>query len=79
MATCCPFETYPFVNQLVTTIPYGGQFGNHPHVELSYYIDDTWISGDAAGVFSQIRFIGNPVTSIEVDHGGPAIGIIKIS
>lgn len=51
------------------------QYGQVPNVTVSYWDGTQYIS---AGVMTQIRFVGLPVTQITVDHGGTATGILKI-
>lgn len=68
--TCCPENTIPFVNQATSTIPFTG---DKPLVTVSYFIDGVW---RALGVMTQIRFVGS---NIEIDHGGAATGIIKLT
>lgn len=71
--TCCPLDTTNFVNQSTTTVPYGGEYGEHPLVEVIYLIDGVWIQ---QGVFTQIKIEAGQIV---VDHGGAATGLIKLS
>lgn len=73
---CCPLNTFNFINATQTTIPYAGEFGDKPLVDVMYLIDGEWI---AKGVFTNIYLLGFPTSSIKVDHGGPATGVIKLS
>lgn len=69
---CCEEILTPFINESETTVPYSGEFGDEPNVEVMYEIDGVW----QQGVFSGVRFTG---TSVIVDHGGAATGVIKLS
>lgn len=71
--TCCPLNTTNFVNQSSTTVPYNGEYGLRPLVQVTYFIDGQWIQ---QGVFSEIRIQAGQIV---VDHGGPATGLIKLS
>lgn len=52
------------------------QYGNAPTVTVSYWDGTQYV---AAGIMTQIKFDGYPVTSVTVDHGGsPSTGLIKI-
>lgn len=73
MATCCDQNTTNFVNQSVTTIAYGGEYGERPLVQVVYYQDGAWVQ---QGISTQI--IIEP-GQIVVDHGGPATGLIKLT
>lgn len=74
--SCCPESITTFAGGSSTTVPYNGEFGPKPTVTVLYIIDGVWT---AAGVFTQISLIGEPVTSVKVDHGGISTGIIKLS
>lgn len=68
---CCTTDSYPFTNEAVTTINY---YGTRPSVEVAYLNeDDTWT---LAGIMTTITFNG---TTITVDHGGLASGVVKLS
>lgn len=73
MATCCDQNMTNFVNQSVTTIAYGGEYGDHPLVEVVYFIGGQWIQ---SGVFTNIKIEPGQIV---VDHGGPASGVIKLT
>lgn len=77
--SCCNPTIIPFYNTATTTVTYGPsmqlQYGQVPNVTVSYWDGTQYIS---AGVMTQIRFVGLPVTQITVDHGGTATGILKI-
>lgn len=70
---CCDLNTTTFVNQLTTTIAYGGEYGERPLVEVIYLVDGQWIQ---QGVFSNIRIQPG---QIFIDHGGPSTGVVKLS
>jgi hypothetical protein len=76
---CCNPTIIPFFNTPSTTISYGPamatQYGAAPKVTVVYWDGVQYV---AAGIMTQIKFDTFPVTSIVVDHGGPAIGLIKI-
>lgn len=76
MPTCCQSISQSFVNQAVTIIAWNGALYGSPYVEV-FYDNDGDISADAMAGY--IKLIGNPVTSVSVEHGGPASGIVKIS
>lgn len=71
--TCCPLNTTTFVNESITTVPYNGEYGEHPLVEVVYLVDDVWIQ---QGVFTQKKIEAGQIV---VDHGGNATGVIKLS
>lgn len=71
--TCCDQNTTTFVNQSVTTLPYNGEYGEHPLVEVVYLMGEEWIQ---QGVFTQIKIEPGQIV---IDHGGPATGIIKLT
>lgn len=73
---CCPETIVPFSNQAVTDIPYSLEYGNNPLVTPLYFVNGEFI---AEGYFPSIKFLGSPVHTVRVDHGGPATGIIKLS
>lgn len=74
--TCCLSYTFPINGQLTTDIVYSEtmkeQLGGVPKIDLYYLVDDEFVL--QTGV--EILFDEN---SIHIDHGGPAIGIVKIS
>lgn len=78
--SCCNPTIIPFFHTSSTTIGYGlslqSQYGAVPNVNVSYW-DGTQYVG--AGIMTQIKLTGFPVTSIFIDHGGDnQTGIIKI-
>lgn len=78
--SCCDPLIVPFFNTSSTTIGYGPslrtKFGNAPNVNVSYWDGTQYV---AAGIMTQVKFTGFPVTSIVVDHGsGSATGFVKI-
>lgn len=73
MATCCDQNTTNFVNESVTTVAYGGEYGEHPLVEVVYYDGVNWIQ---QGMFTQVRIEPGQIV---VDHGGNATGLIKLT
>jgi hypothetical protein len=78
--SCCNPIIIQFYNKASSTISYGPalqtQFGLAPNVTVTYWDGTQYV---AAGIMTQIKMIGYPVTSIVVDHGGaPATGLIKI-
>lgn len=76
---CCPDTKFSVFNQSVTNIAYSGamrdQYGAYPRVEVLYWDGTNYVS---RGVFTSIKFIGNPLENIVVDHGGPSIAQVKI-
>lgn len=73
MPTCCSVNTVNFVNKTSTTVPYNGEFGEKPLVEVIYYVDEEWIQ---QGVFTDVRIQPGQIV---VNHGSAATGIIKVS
>lgn len=73
MPTCCDLSVTNFVNQLSTTIAYGGEYGEHPLIEVVYYFEGNWVQ---QGISTQIRIEPGQIV---VDHGGPATGLIKLT
>lgn len=77
--SCCTPTIIPFFNVSSSTITYGPsmvlQYGVVPKVTVLYKDGTQYVS---AGIGTQVKFDTYPVTEITVDHGGPAIGIIKI-
>lgn len=73
--SCCTPTIQPF-NEAVTTINYSTtlrrSFGNEPNVQVYYAQDGNYVLSDD---MNQVKFDG---TNIEVDHGGPQVGFIKI-
>lgn len=70
MCCCSSSQLFPFTAVATSSIPWTLQM---PGVIVSYLQDDG--SYIQSGVFTQVRITG---TSIDVDHGGTASGIIKI-
>jgi hypothetical protein len=70
---CCEQNIVTFVEALTTTIPYYGEYGDEPQVDVSYLIDGVW---QQAGVFTSIS---RTPTTITVDHGGAGTGAIRVS
>lgn len=74
---CCEPYIYNFVNESITTIPFGDYersiYGSKPSVDLVYWIDPDWVPG---GVFTDVRYLADMIT---IDHGGNSIGYAKIS
>lgn len=54
-------------------MPYNGEFGEKPLVEVIYYVDEEWIQ---QGVFTDVRIQPGQIV---VNHGSAATGIIKVS
>jgi hypothetical protein len=50
-------------------------YGDAPKVTVVYWDGTQYV---AAGIFTSVSFDGYPVTSVTVDHGGSATGLIKI-
>jgi hypothetical protein len=77
--SCCNPITIPFFNKTTSTVSYGPalqlQFGSAPNVTVTYWDGTQYV---AAGIMTQIKLVGYPVTQIEIDHGGMATGLIKI-
>lgn len=77
--SCCNPIIVPFFNKTSSTVTYGpslqSQFGQAPNVSVTYWDGAQYVM---AGITTQVKFIGYPVTQIIVDHGGPATGFIKI-
>jgi hypothetical protein len=78
---CCDQYTFPFSNSSTTSISYSNelraQLGSYPKVSV-YYFDDAaqnyyLVNGIPS---SQIKMIGNV---LQIDHGGIATGIIRLS
>lgn len=70
---CCELNTTNFVNVATTTIPYAGEFGDKPLVQVIYYDGTSWVF---MGIFTNIKI---EPTQIVIDHGGLATGIVKLS
>ena len=70
---CCPNTIVPFYSTGSTVVPYGGEFGDTPNVDVLYDNGDGTFT--KAGIFTLISILP---TQITVDHGGPATGFIKI-
>lgn len=77
--SCCAPTIIPFFNTPTSTVAYGPsmqlQYGLAPNVNVSYWDGTQYV---AAGIMTQIKFDGYPVTVITVDHGGSYTGLIKI-
>lgn len=74
--SCCPATIVSFGNVSSTTINYSPSlaalYGSDPNVQV-YYKDGTeYVLSDD---MNEVRFDG---TDIVVDHGGAAIGFIKV-
>lgn len=70
--TCCEQNIIPFVEEDETIVPYAGEYGQEPQVDVLYNIEGVW----QAGVFTSIQ---RTPTEITVNHGGAATGVIKLS
>lgn len=70
---CCDDNITPFYAATSTTLPYAGEFGDTPSVDVLYKNEDGTYT--KAGIFTLISI---QPTQIVVDHGGPASGFIKI-
>jgi hypothetical protein len=73
MANCCENTIVPFYSTGTTTVPYGGEFGSTPSIDVLYKNEDGTFT--KAGIFILISI---EPTQIIIDHGGPATGFIKI-
>lgn len=77
--SCCSPTIVPFFNAASTTVSYGPsmllQYGQAPNVSVTYWDGTQYVM---AGITTQVKLVGFPVTQISVDHGGPATGFIKI-
>lgn len=77
--SCCNPTIIPFFKVASTTVSYGPsmqlQYGNVPNVTVSYWDGTQYV---VAGIMTQVKFDTYPVTSITVDHGGIATGLLKI-
>lgn len=77
--SCCNPIVIPFYNQSTSTVAYGpalqSQFGQAPNVNVTYWDGVQYVQ---AGITTQVKFTGFPVTQIDVDHGGVSTGLIKI-
>ena len=68
--TCCPSTIFPFIVELVTTVPYTG---SRPIVEVLYLMPDMTLQ--QAGIFTHIEITP---TDVIVTHGGLSSGLIKL-
>lgn len=77
--SCCNPTITTFFNVPSTTIGYGpsmqAAYGDAPKVTVVYWDGTQYV---AAGIFTSVSFVGFPVTSIVIDHGGAATGLIKL-
>lgn len=77
---CCAETITSFFNEAVTTINYGPSLqaahGAAPKVTVLYWDGTQYV---AAGIFTSVAFDTYPVTTVTVDHGGPASGLIKLN
>lgn len=78
--SCCNPTIVPFFNTTATNINYGpslsSQYGVVPKVTVVYWDGTQYVN---AGITTQVKFDGYPVTQITVDHGGgPSTGLIRI-
>lgn len=77
--SCCSPLIVPFYNVSSSTINYGPslqtQFGLAPNVTVTYWDGTQYV---AAGIMTEIKLVGFPVTQIVVEHGGASSGLIKI-
>ena len=69
--SCCTTQSIIFTNEAITTVNYSG---NRPIVEVAYLNLDG--SFTLAGIGTLVTFNGSTIT---VDHGGAASGVIKLS
>jgi hypothetical protein len=79
---CCPPEFFPFREQTLTLIPFNAQMrarhGDSPSVFV-YYRDAEQGGLQMSFFSSRVSFVGYPIETIKVDHGGrPESGIVKI-
>lgn len=78
--TCCTPTIFPFYNIANSTIDYSAvlrnKYGRVPQVEVLYWDEDAqeYTLSNNPGV----SLSGNPVNSIEVNHGGLQTGIIRV-
>lgn len=72
---CCEATIYPF-NGSSMTIDYNtahkSAYGLEPNVQVYYREGTEFVLSDD---MNQVSFDGN---SIEIDFGGPAVGIVKV-
>lgn len=80
--SCCPLNIVPFNNESVSVVSYSQTFrdtyGQRPKVQVLYYdsiAGNYYVSNNQ----SSVRLSGSPTDTITVDHGGSAVGLIKIS
>lgn len=77
---CCPDTKFSFFNTSTTSIAYTPAlrelYGNTPHVEVLYWDGTQYVR---QGIFTEVRLVGSPVTSIVIDHGGISQGMVKIN
>lgn len=73
--TCCEPAIYPF-NGSTLTIDYGVEmqaaYGSNPNVQVYYREGTEYVLSDD---MNQVVFTGS---SIEIDFGGPNVGIVKV-
>lgn len=78
--TCCPPIIVPFYNVSTSAIGYGAEqrrmHGEVPQVQVTYYDPeaDEYVLSNS----TRIALTGNPVDQINIDHGGPNTGVIRI-
>lgn len=72
---CCEPTIYPFSGSTLT-IDYGVEmqaaYGSNPNVQVYYREGTEYVLSDD---MNQVVFTGS---SIEIDFGGPAVGIVKV-
>lgn len=72
--TCCEPTIYPFSSSTLT-IDYGAQkqadYGSNPNVEVYIKEGSEYVLSE----FVEVRLSGG---SIEIDFGGPAVGVVKV-
>lgn len=80
MGCCKPYQ-FPFANIAFSSIPYTddmkANLGPTPKVDIYYWdpkTEDYYATNGGLG--SQVKFDG---TTISIDHGGLATGIVKVS
>lgn len=79
--SCCAPTIVPFYNVASSRVNYTdtlrNTYGNVPKVEVSYFDEDNnefYISNNQ----TRVSLSGNPVNMININHGGPASGVIRI-
>lgn len=78
---CCPSSITFFADVETTTIPYPDlfktEFGLKPRVDVYYFDEELGEFYNTNGVpSSEVKFDGS---NININHGGPASGYVKIS